>query len=740
MNLRRSILCLVISVLLLGSFTVSALAFEHPLGDLGKPADYDVTIKRFDKATSNAKSSALQSASTSFSWMAQGKVTPPKDQGDCGSCWAFASVGVFESKLLMAGAGINDLSEQQQISCNNEQANCDGGDSTALRYWEWNGPMLESCTLYPSSDASVPLCTDFSCTTLAWRTKGYTDTSYYTIDTTDIEQMKTSLQTDGPAYFRFDVHKDFYTYWDTASSGSVYTQQTNDYSGGHAVLLVGWDDTKQAWLLKNSWGATAGPNGDGTFWMAYTGHLSDLNFGMANTQIYAFLPCGYTEQTATYDSADILTLPSAQVQDLGLADDQVYAYTLPFPFIFYCEQYNNLYIDSNGLIQLTPTVDSVFSNYSLPSTTMTGPLLAPFWMDLAPGTLPANGKVYAAVTGTAPNRTLVIEWKDVPAFNYTVSPTGYLTDGTVTAKMKYFEATGIIEYHYPDTIFADTSTAPYYDYALNNGAKATVGIQRSGEEAVMHSFNKVDGIKSGQAIKYIPPSGKTGQLTVSLSPSAAGGTWSVDGGPAQSSGQTLVLLAGTHTVSFSTVAGYDTPAGQSVTVTAGGTNTATGLYVQQTGSLTVTIAPAAAITAGARWWVDNGTSQSSGTTLSGLSVGTHTISFSSLPTWTTPEKITIIIAKGATSTATGTYVVPAQTGSLTVTLSPRRGCHRGSALVDRQRRLAEQRRDAFRVSAPARTPYPFLPSPAGPLQQREPSPSQRGPTPPREPTSSRRVP
>ncbi len=41
---------------------------------------------------------------------------------------------------------------------------------------------------------------------------------------------------------------------------------------GHMVTLIGWDDTKQAWLCKNSWGSTSGPHKDGTFWISYKSH------------------------------------------------------------------------------------------------------------------------------------------------------------------------------------------------------------------------------------------------------------------------------------------------------------------------------------------------------------------------------------------------------------------------------------------------------------------------------------
>ena len=690
MNLRRSILCLVVVVLLAGYSVASAQTTRHPLGDLGKPADYDQTLKSFGKlqtAGSDAAASATATLPSTFSWKAQNKVTVPKNQGSCGSCWAFASVGVFESKLLMASAGTFDLSEQQQVSCNFDQSGCDGGSSDALRFWEWNGPLTETCTGYPSyywtqnnPTQNLPPCSDFdTCQALAWRTKNFADSgsAYYTVDTADIEQMKLSLQTDGPAYFRFDVYDDFYTFWDSGTAGSVYTQVKNASNiivGGHAVLLIGWDDTKQAWLLKNSWGATSGPNGDGTFYMAYTGHGDSLNIGMANVDIYSYQACAYTQQTTTYNFTDIAAVPPV---DLQMNDDGITTLSLPFPLLFYCQQYNSVNVDSNGLVHLMLSSDSTFRNESLPGTTLPEPLISPFWMDLAPGTGSAGGKVYAQVTGTAPQRVLIVEWKNVPAWNWNFA-TPPLTTGTVTFEMKYFESTGVIEYHYLNTVFSSNSSSS--DYALNNGAYATIGIQRSGEEAVQFSYNQTDAIKSGQAIKFTPPAGKIGRLTVNLGPSSAvtaGATWSVDGGAAQNSGQSLVLLTGTHTVTFSDVTGYNTPTSQTVTVTAGGTTTATGTYVPQGGGLTVTIVPADAVTAGAQWQVDGGAWQNSTATVWGLTAGTHTVSFKAVSGYTTPASKSVTVSTGTATSTTAIYYAT-QTGILAVSMLPAEACTAGA--------------------------------------------------------------
>jgi hypothetical protein len=103
--------------------------------------------------------------------------------------------------------------------------------------------------------------------------------------------FKDSCYNDGPSYWRFEVYSDFADdwgngFWYDAAPGAVYVNAGGTIDrGGHAVLLIGWDDAKGAYLCKNSWGATGGPNGDGTFWIAYNGHGNDLEFGMSNFDI-----------------------------------------------------------------------------------------------------------------------------------------------------------------------------------------------------------------------------------------------------------------------------------------------------------------------------------------------------------------------------------------------------------------------------------------------------------------------
>ncbi|SDO96201.1 C1 family peptidase [Desulforhopalus singaporensis] len=207
-----------------------------------------------------------------------GFVTPPKDQGSCGSCWAFATVGAFESHLLKQYGvdRLEDLSEQQQVSCNTAMWGCSGGTSTAIQYYNeenGQGPVDESYFPYTGSDST-------DCIEEAAEQLGYRVFDYHTVPQTT-EGFKNSLVINGPSYWRYNVYDDFYDYWYSNNPDAVYINYDNRYVGGHAVLLIGWDDSKGAFLCKNSWGG-GGPNGDGTFWIAYDGHAHNLGFAMAN--------------------------------------------------------------------------------------------------------------------------------------------------------------------------------------------------------------------------------------------------------------------------------------------------------------------------------------------------------------------------------------------------------------------------------------------------------------------------
>jgi PKD repeat protein len=80
------------------------------------------------------------------------------------------------------------------------------------------------------------------------------------------------------------------------------------------------------------------------------------------------------------------------------------------------------------------------------------------------------------------------------------------------------------------------------------------------------------------------------------------------------------------------------------------------VFTKSAGSLTVTIGPSAAVNAGAMWNVDRGSWQTSGTTVSGITVGSHTVAFNNIAGWTTPSSQTFNISNGTTTSLSGVYV------------------------------------------------------------------------------------
>jgi len=194
-----------------------------------------------------------------FDWRTAGKVTPVKNQGNCGSCYAFASIANFESALLIRGEGSHDYSENNVKECNWYDSSCSGGN-----YWEVasflskNGTVLDSCDPYVDRNVSCRASCPYQQTLLDWRV-----ISDDAVPNTNV--LKTYIQTYGPVYTSM-----------YAGNGDAWETEFQNYTGSytlyypglqdpnHAVLIVGWDDSLThaggtgAWIVKNSWGTDWG--------------------------------------------------------------------------------------------------------------------------------------------------------------------------------------------------------------------------------------------------------------------------------------------------------------------------------------------------------------------------------------------------------------------------------------------------------------------------------------------------
>src|SRR5438034_6417713 len=177
--------------------------------------------------------------------------------------------------------------------------------------------------------------------------------------------------------------------------------------------------------------------------------------------------------------------------NLNFGDDSSALITAPFPIRFGGGSFSSLYVGSNGNVNFSGPF-TAFSNESLPTTTI-GTLVAPFWDDLYAVSGTAQN-VFWDVTGTAPNRERVIEWRDIRNFSCNA-------DGTATVKFQvvFFEGSSDILFNYADALFGGACTS------ADQGASATVGVQVGSNSANQYSFNTAS-VADGTALLWTLPS------------------------------------------------------------------------------------------------------------------------------------------------------------------------------------------------------------------------------------------
>jgi C1A family cysteine protease len=185
-----------------------------------------------------------------------GVASSVKNQGSCGSCWAFAAIGLMEAMIIKKDGVELDLSEQHLVSCNTWGWGCNGG------LWPSDmlvdpGAMMEDCFPYTATDAP---CNDTCPTPYAIASWAFVTADY---EVPTVEDIKLAIYTHGAVQAGIFVDR-----WFQAYTGGVLNRcKRNPRWTNHAIILCGWDDAKGAWLLKNSWGTGWGE--DGYMWVSY---------------------------------------------------------------------------------------------------------------------------------------------------------------------------------------------------------------------------------------------------------------------------------------------------------------------------------------------------------------------------------------------------------------------------------------------------------------------------------------
>ena len=194
----------------------------------------------------------------SLNWVDAGAVTPVKDQGQCGSCWAFSSTGSLEGAHFVASGELLSFSEQQLVDCSTIRygnLGCNGGLQTgAYNYYKSHAAELESVYPYTSGNGDDST----SCLAESLSATAVEVSSYVNVTPSNSAQMKAALNNQ-PLAVAIEADKFVFQ---TYQSG-VLTSSKCGTNLDHAVLAVGYgtEDGQDYWLVKNSWDTTWGDQG-----------------------------------------------------------------------------------------------------------------------------------------------------------------------------------------------------------------------------------------------------------------------------------------------------------------------------------------------------------------------------------------------------------------------------------------------------------------------------------------------
>lgn len=188
--------------------------------------------------------------------------TAVKDQGYCGSCWAFSATEQVESDAIRSGllTTADNLSPQQLVSCDTYAAGCSGGSTELAYYYIYSagGVALETTYPYTSYFGSSSTCES--------KTKSVTVSNYYTVSSESA--MKSHVQTTGPLSVCLDASE-----WASYSSGVLSSCGTEV---DHCVQVVGINTADNYWIVRNSWGTTWGNSG--YIYLQYGSDLCSISY------------------------------------------------------------------------------------------------------------------------------------------------------------------------------------------------------------------------------------------------------------------------------------------------------------------------------------------------------------------------------------------------------------------------------------------------------------------------------
>ncbi|WP_375779169.1 C1 family peptidase [Bradyrhizobium sp. ma5] len=205
-----------------------------------------------------------------FNWFDKGAVSPVKDQKNCGDCFVFAATAAFEASWYLQNHERISVSEQQLLDCAGA-GNCSGGwHGDVFNFLKSKGVTDDTKVPYTGASSGGCKVNDHPYTAVNW---SYVDQSGATAS---LKNVKQALCAHGPVVSAVYATRSFQRY--VSGVFNEFAEGDGTSSVNHDVLIVGWDDQKNAWRIKNSWGdKTWGENG--YMWIRYRSNY--IGFGAA---------------------------------------------------------------------------------------------------------------------------------------------------------------------------------------------------------------------------------------------------------------------------------------------------------------------------------------------------------------------------------------------------------------------------------------------------------------------------
>ncbi|XP_069779080.1 cathepsin L2-like [Narcine bancroftii] len=210
----------------------------------------------------------------SVDWRPKGYVTRVKDQGQCGSCWAFSTTGVLEGQVFKKTGNLISLSEQYLMDCSRSVGNagCNGGSVFAgFLFIKERGIASEVSYPYTAKDGDCK----FNQSDIVATCKGMKR-----IPKDSEVDLAAAVASVGPISAGIDAeHRSFMLY----KSGIFYEPNCSPVDLDHGILVVGYgmENQKPYWIVKNSWGASWGDEG-----YVHMAKDMDNNCGIASYAVF----------------------------------------------------------------------------------------------------------------------------------------------------------------------------------------------------------------------------------------------------------------------------------------------------------------------------------------------------------------------------------------------------------------------------------------------------------------------